>query len=397
MQPRPQAGAILLLVLVLAAVAMACVAALAIAAAGAGREQASERALAQAREALLAYAADRPIDARVGPGYLPCPDIDDDGWAEATCGSLSGDLGQAARLGRLPWKTLGLPDLRDGHGERLWYAVSSRHKGLLNCAASRGCVDMTPPMALGTITVRGASGETLHDGTLASPSLLVDTGAAAVVLAPGPPIRRADGYAQRRDCAVGDCRDPRNYLDATAFEDNAAFHDRNDAAGRAGNTDGFVAGPASVGGAIAVNDRLAVLTYDDVIARVKHRIALELALCLRGLPELPTPEEPCVAGASLGRVPDAALASPGCNATPDESGWWARWKSHVLYARAAPAGLSVADAQGNVSATDRRFALLVTQRAGTCEAPIECGSAGCTRATAPPRGAGRHDALVASR
>ena len=99
MHLRPQAGVILLLVLVLAAVAMACVAALAIAAAGAGREQASERALAQAREALLAYAADRPIDSRVGPGYLPCPDLDDDGWAEATCGSLTGDLGQAERLG----------------------------------------------------------------------------------------------------------------------------------------------------------------------------------------------------------------------------------------------------------------------------------------------------------
>jgi hypothetical protein len=25
------------------------------------------------------------------------------------------------RMGRLPWKTLRLPDLRDGHGERLWY------------------------------------------------------------------------------------------------------------------------------------------------------------------------------------------------------------------------------------------------------------------------------------
>jgi hypothetical protein len=397
MHSRPQEGVILLLVLVLAAVAMACVAAFAIAAAGAGREQASERALAQAREALLAYAADRPIDSRVGPGYLPCPDIDDDGWAEATCGSLSGDVGQAQRLGRLPWKTLGLPDLRDGHGERLWYAVSSRHKGLLNCAASRGCVDMSPPMALGTITVRGASGEVLHDGTLAGPSLLVDMGAAAVVFAPGPPILRGDGHAQRRDCAVGDCREPRNYLDATPFEDNAAFHDRNDAAGRVGNTDGFVAGPASVDGAIAVNDRLAVLTYDDVMARVKHRIALELTLCLRGLPELPAPDDPCMPGTSLGRVPDAALVSPACNASADESGWWARWKPHVLYARAARPGLSVSDAQGHVSATERRFALLVTQRAGTCEAAIDCGPDGCTHAIAPPRGAGRHDALVASR
>src|SRR5205085_490476 len=93
------------------------------------RQRITERALAQAREALIAYAAERPIDAAVGPGYLPCPDADDDGWAETTCGSLSGHLGQAERLGRLPWKTLGLPDLRDGSGERLWYAVSTRHKG----------------------------------------------------------------------------------------------------------------------------------------------------------------------------------------------------------------------------------------------------------------------------
>ena len=30
--------------------------------------------------------------------------------------------------GRLPWKTLAIPDLRDGAGERLWYAVSVRFK-----------------------------------------------------------------------------------------------------------------------------------------------------------------------------------------------------------------------------------------------------------------------------
>src|SRR5213083_1501206 len=81
---------------------------------GTRRSRATERSLAQAREALIAYATARPVSAAVGPGYLPCPDLDDDGWAEATCGSQNGDSGQAQRLGRLPWKTLGLPDLRDG-------------------------------------------------------------------------------------------------------------------------------------------------------------------------------------------------------------------------------------------------------------------------------------------
>src|SRR5260370_42146009 len=143
--------------------------ALSFAAAGAAaqRDRVTERPFARAREALVAYAVDRPISAEVGPGYLPCPDLDDDGWAESTCGSMTGDSGQAQRLGRLPWKTLGLPDLRDGHGERLWYAASSKHKGLLNCAASRACVDMAPDSALGTISVRDSSRVLRHDGPAA--------------------------------------------------------------------------------------------------------------------------------------------------------------------------------------------------------------------------------------
>src|SRR5688500_9052678 len=62
------------------------------------RDGVSDRALAEAREALLAFASDRPITANVGPGFLPCPDLDDDGWAESTCGSLAGERGQEERL-----------------------------------------------------------------------------------------------------------------------------------------------------------------------------------------------------------------------------------------------------------------------------------------------------------
>src|SRR5438105_5032007 len=171
------------------------------------RDRLTDRALAEAREALLAYAADRAINAIVGPGYLPCPDLDDDGWAESTCGSLDGTSGQAQRLGRLPWKTLGLPDLRDGYGERLWYAVSSKYKGLLNCGVSRACLDLSPDSALGTITVRDASGVVLHDGTVAESYRANEGGAVAVVFAPGAPLARADGTPQVRDCAPGECDD----------------------------------------------------------------------------------------------------------------------------------------------------------------------------------------------
>ena len=332
----------------------------------AARARVTERALAQARESLVAYAADRPINAAVGPGYLPCPDLDNDGWAESTCGSQDGSSGQAERLGRLPWKTLGLPDLRDGDGERLWYAVSSKYKGLLNCGVSRACIDMTPPAALGTITVRDASGHPVHDGTLADAARAQEGGAAAVVLAPGAAIERiaADGSRalQRRECAPGACDadgrcttdpprlaapcNPVNYLDRAALgalaEDNADFVDRNDAGGRAANANGFIAGPVRTpDGAIQVNDRLVALAYGDVMPSIMRRVALEVLHCLRDYaakPEnagrYPWPAASCRDGATFGNAPDIGGALFGSVAdtpfarTGDASGgrmlprWW---------------------------------------------------------------------------
>lgn len=409
---RQHGGALLVAVAFLLIVAASASALALAAASGARRERASERSLAQAREALIAYAADRPIDADVGPGYLPCPDLDDDGWAEPICGSLSGDLGQAERLGRLPWKTLGLPDLRDGHGERLWYAVSTRYKGLLNCAASADCVDMTPARALGTITLRSASGATLLDGTRADAA--ETGGAAAVVIAPGPAIERLDGYLQRRGCTPGECDargrcvaqparsaarcDPRNYLDRASVEDNADFHDRSDAGGRPRNANGFIAGPVHVEGRLAVNDRIVAIAYPDVVRRVMARVAVEATHCLRlhasavGAP--PEPEPRCAGSAGVGGIGDAALAERACNASPGK-GWWAAWKPHVTYARAAQGGLALLDAQERPLGTGRRFAVLVTREAGGCGAgTFECSRAGCTTAT---RSRDRYDALATSR
>jgi hypothetical protein len=384
-----QRGIALLLatLVLLLAVGCALAAALASSAFSPDRERASDRALAQAREALLAYATDRAIDTVVGPGYLPCPDGDGDGWAEATCGSLSGDSGQEQRLGRLPWKTLGLADLRDGHGERLWYAVSSKHKGLLNCAARRACVDMSPTAALGAITLRDASGAILQDGTIGDPRRAVFGGAVAVVLAPGAPVGE-----QRRECAAA-CG-AREYLDAVpgSGEDNAAFHDRNDAAGRAGNGDGFIAGPvAGADGRIVVNDRVAAITYAQLMPRVMERVALEAALCLRRHAALaashgryPAPLPACGGEGEppFGRLPEFP-AMEGCNlALPSGTHtWWRSWQPHVFYAPAADGhGMDAVDASGRVIAGARRFALVVSPRAGDCDTPrLRCDAAACTQ------------------
>lgn len=321
-------------------------------------DRVSDRALAEAREALIAYAADRPINAVAGPGYLPCPDLDDDGWAEPTCGSQSGDSGQAERLGRLPWKTLGIAELRDGYGERLWYAVSSKYKGLLNCGVSRACLDMTPATALGTITVRDNAGALVHDGTIAEAYRADAGGAVAVVIAPGPALARAGGADQSRDCAPGDCDasgrcvtdppqraahcDPANFLDKApgarfGDEDNADFVDRNDASARHGNVNGFIQGPVALpDGRIAVNDRVAAISYRDVMPRIMGRVALEAAHCLRRYatrPEnrgrYPWATPACLQAGAMwegrrdarfGRIPDTPFA--GADAAGMLDRWW---------------------------------------------------------------------------
>ena len=330
---RGSRGAVVWLVVLLLAAAAAATQ-LAHLAAGARREAASERALARARAALLAYAAARPIGAIVGPGYLPCPDLDGDGWAEPICGPLDGSRGNAERLGLLPWKTLGLDELRDGHGAPLWYAVAAKHKGLLNCAASAGCVDMSPTAARGTITVRDPDGTVTHDGTLADASR---PAAAAVVIAPGPPLMRAhpEARTQHRAACAGRC-DPRDYLDAAPSalggEDNASFTDRLDA-GRAANSDGFIRGPVRDAEArLHVNDRVLAVGEGEVMQRVMRRVALEAAHCLRyyaSRPEnggrYPWPAPACGTDATppVGRVPDtpfaATLASSGGRMLPQ---WW---------------------------------------------------------------------------
>lgn len=89
------------------------------------RDKVTADVLAQAKDALIGYAATyRDSHPNEVFGYLPCPDTDNDGFAENSCGSVAG----TSVIGRLPWRTLGLPPLRDSSGECLWYAISGTYK-----------------------------------------------------------------------------------------------------------------------------------------------------------------------------------------------------------------------------------------------------------------------------
>ena len=173
------------------------------------RGKRTEAALAQAKLALIDYAASvylgtacaAPGNNCPRPGDLPCPDLNNNGTADAVpaCDAT------VRRIGRLPWRTLGLPDVRDGYGERLWYAVSANFKNNTRTActvvAGTGCLNSDTP---GTITIRDNRGNVLYDAGIA-PS----TGVVAVVFAPGAALtRQGAGAGQDRSCQRGGVADP---------------------------------------------------------------------------------------------------------------------------------------------------------------------------------------------
>jgi len=73
-------------------------------------------AMRLSRDALLGYALSQSV-----PGVLPCPDADGDGDSDVI-GS-----GCSAVAAWLPFRTLGLDDIRDSSGAKLWYAVDPNY------------------------------------------------------------------------------------------------------------------------------------------------------------------------------------------------------------------------------------------------------------------------------
>ena len=214
------------------------------------RAKKTQKVLAEAKIGLLAFASDRnlvhPLCANNcrRPGDLPCPDTNNDGFAEGVCA--------VAALGRLPWRTLGLKDLRDGYGERLWYAVSNRYKNSPR-------IQPLNSETVATITLRNSVGNIINDGSLT-------TGLTAVVIAPGPAFIRADATAQVRNGANQNLAV--NYLDNAFGEDNQNFVD--------GTVNGFISGQVRDGvGNLLVNDIILPISREDMIEVMEKRVIAE--------------------------------------------------------------------------------------------------------------------------
>ncbi len=363
------------------------------------RDRKTAEALAIAKAALIGYAIGESnlTGGNRRLGNLPCPDRRDDGFAGGvtgtTCGNAAGNQ-QARRLGRLPWKTLGLPDLRDGDGERLWYAVSNNFKQSTptTCTApgQTGCLNSD---ARGTITIRqkDAAGNyvVIQDGN--NPDPYTPSGVIAVIFAPGAVLTRQGSVTpQSRTCSGGFCNatgtcttnpesntpkcNPANYLDTvTGIEDNASFVD----VGAAGTLDGFIHGPIrDSAGQIIVNDRLITITYQDLMPLLEKRVAMEILNCMRGYAVVNGGRYPWAnpvaasdtndfSNTPFGRAPglggsylnNTVASGPGMAGVYSSScailqgsalstWWWNNWREHVFYgiadaykpASGAPAG-----------------------------------------------------------
>lgn len=211
------------------------------------REQRTAEALAQAKAALIAYAATygstHPTHTH---GFLPCPDrgsaLMPEGSEQGSCGSTNVSI-----LGRLPWRSLGLPPPKDGSEECLWYAVSGRYKSNPKTALLNWDIN-------GQFEVLAADGATYLAGPVGSNP---DGLAVAVIFAPGTitgsQTRGADVTFATPAC--GGNYTAANYLDndTVAGTNNAVVSTVADAITR------FIAGANP-----RVNDRIAIITKDDI-------------------------------------------------------------------------------------------------------------------------------------
>jgi hypothetical protein len=296
-------------------------------------------ALAQAKEALIGYAVKVQISSsnsanQPRPGELPCPDMHVPGNSQE--GTPSTPCNGNA-LGRLPWKTLGLPDLRDGSGERLWYAVSTNFKN----SPRSGTLNSDTP---GTISIFASSGNILHDGGASG------TGAIAVIIAPGDVLTRTDQSSAQDRSNTGN-NNAQNYLDTALGKDNANFTDGS-------STNGFIQGRIKDSNEkVILNDQMLFITQDNFMQAIQKRVAGEVKQCLIEYASSNNGRYPWAAPLTdltnyqdsvnqfFGRIPDdltntlndsGSMTSKwgiNCNThninTP--STWWKNWREMVFY------------------------------------------------------------------
>ena len=265
--------------------------------------------LARTQQALLAYAL-QPLGLTMcgsncpRPGDLPCPDRNNDGVAESRCD------GPGQRLGRLPWKTLGLGDVRDASGERLWYAVSDQYKNNPRLLP----LNVDTPGSWSLTDMR--SGQHWHAET--------GQGLVAVLIAPMQPLVRADGLVQRR--TVNHLELAQHFLDRLQDLDNAAAIEF--------TSTGFVMGASAQQFNDIVWPVLATAIHQvmqqQVLSEVVRAIQCSVPPCANSLQSAAMTDSSCLSALSL-VAGSCRPATGGIGRLPlDTQAHWPLASEHVL-------------------------------------------------------------------
>lgn len=246
---RLQRGVALLVMLVIVTLGMSWFAVTRLAARSnfvAASRAGNAEALQRARLALIGWVARTAAQAgENNPGRLPCPeaagyagDPSQEGIAAGSC--------TLPKVGRLPWRTLGLDKLRDAAGEPLWYVVSQ------GWAFTSGTLTINSNTQ-GHLTVDGRS-----------------NAAVALLIAPGPAmiVQAAPGCAARTQTrnAPSPSMNARDYIECS----NSATADF-----------------SSTGPAASFNDQVLTVTTADLLpaieAAIAHRIEREVVPQLKSV------------------------------------------------------------------------------------------------------------------
>jgi hypothetical protein len=212
------------------------------------RNQATDRALAEARDALLGYAAaypeyhlrGHPARAAFVTGHLPCPDtgnaLGNEGAEAGACGAKGVTV-----IGYFPWRSLGVAPPKDGNGECLWYAVSGNYK-------ANPKADLLNPDIPGQFQILNGEGEIMVGAAAKDRPV-------AVLFSPGAPLS-----GQNRQHPGGECGmdyDARQFLERINDVDNSAPNSAAEGVTR------LVAAPPGA----SFNDRLLWISREDLFQR----------------------------------------------------------------------------------------------------------------------------------
>jgi hypothetical protein len=212
--------------------------------------------LDKAKMALIGYVAAQAIKAGENrPGALPCPEAPSDFNDSANEGTISYPC-TLPKVGRFPWRSLGMDKLVDTSGEPLWYAVATGWAGA-STVINSDCASPASGMACATgrLTVDGVTNDVI-----------------ALIIAPGPTLK----VSASANCAAWNQTRPttappdwRNYLECenASSPADATF--------------------ATTGPSGSFNDQLVRITVRDLMpaieAAIANRIQREIVPAINGV------------------------------------------------------------------------------------------------------------------